>query len=69
MTDSVKVEPPRHDPIASTLGAADDRIVMSEWLPPRFAPSDAALPLASVYPDGLIDNLAAGPWRTPSSVC
>jgi methionine sulfoxide reductase catalytic subunit len=35
MTDSVKIELPRHDPIASTLSAADDRIVMSEWLPPQ----------------------------------
>ena len=35
MTNSVKIEPPRHDPIASTLSAADDRIVMSEWLPPQ----------------------------------
>ena len=35
MTDSVKIEPPRHDLIASTLSAADDRIVMSEWLPPQ----------------------------------
>ena len=35
MTDSVKIELPPHDPIASTLSAADDRIVMSEWLPPQ----------------------------------
>ena len=35
MTDSVKIERPPHDPIASTLSAADDRIVMSEWLPPQ----------------------------------
>ena len=35
MTDSVKIEFPPHDPIASTLSAADDRIVMSEWLPPQ----------------------------------
>ena len=35
MTDSVKIERPLHDPIASTLSAADDRIVMSEWLPPQ----------------------------------
>ena len=34
MTDSVRIEPP-HDPIASTLSAADDRIVLSEWLPPQ----------------------------------
>ena len=35
MTDSVKIELPSHDRIASTLSAADDRIVMSEWLPPQ----------------------------------
>ena len=35
MTDSVKIELPPHDPIASTLSAADDRIVVSEWLPPQ----------------------------------
>jgi hypothetical protein len=35
MTDSMKIEPPLHDPIASTLSAADDRIVTSEWLPPQ----------------------------------
>ena len=35
MADSVKIESPPHDPIASTLSAADDRIVMSEWLPPQ----------------------------------
>jgi hypothetical protein len=35
MTDSVKIERRPHDPIASTLSAADDRIVMSEWLPPQ----------------------------------
>lgn len=35
MTDSVKIERPPHDPIASTLSAADDRIVLSEWLPPQ----------------------------------
>ena len=35
MTDSVKIEPPPHDRIASTLSTADDRIVMSEWLPPQ----------------------------------
>src|SRR6185437_9032465 len=35
MTDSVKIERLPHDPIASTLSAADDRIVMSEWLPPQ----------------------------------
>ena len=35
MTDSMKIELPPHDPIASTLSAADDRIVMSDWLPPQ----------------------------------
>jgi len=35
MTDSVKIELVPHDPIASTLSAADDRLVMSEWLPPQ----------------------------------
>jgi methionine sulfoxide reductase catalytic subunit len=35
MTDSVKIERRPHDPIASTLSAADDRIVMNEWLPPQ----------------------------------
>jgi len=35
VTDSMKIELPPHDPIASTLSAADDRIVMSEWLPPQ----------------------------------
>jgi sulfoxide reductase catalytic subunit YedY len=33
MTDSVKIKSPPHDPIASTLSAADDRIVLSHWLP------------------------------------
>jgi len=35
MTDSVKIEQPTHDPIASTLSAADDRIVLTDWLPPQ----------------------------------
>ena len=35
MTDSVKIERRPHDPIASALSAADDRIIMSEWLPPQ----------------------------------
>ncbi len=35
MTDSVKIKMPPHDPIASTLSAADDRIVLSDWLPPQ----------------------------------
>lgn len=33
MTDSVKIELPPHDDIASTLSSAENRIVMSEWLP------------------------------------
>jgi sulfoxide reductase catalytic subunit YedY len=35
MTDSVKIELPPHDPIASTLTTADDRIILSDWTPPR----------------------------------
>ena len=35
MTDSVTIKLPSHDPTASTLSAADDRIVMSDWLPPQ----------------------------------
>ena len=35
MTDSVKIKLPPHDPITSTLSAADDRIVLSHWLPPQ----------------------------------
>ena len=35
MTDSVTTKLPPHDPVASTLSAADDRIVMSDWLPPQ----------------------------------
>ena len=31
----MKIELPPHDPIASTLSAADDRIVLSDWLPPQ----------------------------------
>ena len=34
MTDSVKITPP-HDPFTPALSAADDRIVMSHWLPPQ----------------------------------
>lgn len=29
------IESPGHDPIASTLSAADDRIILTHWLPPR----------------------------------
>ena len=35
VTDSVKITPPPHDPVTPTLSAADDRIVMSDWLPPQ----------------------------------
>lgn len=35
MTDSVKITLPPHDRLASTLSAADDRIVLSDWLPPQ----------------------------------
>src|SRR6185437_6771995 len=35
MTDSVKVTAPTHDPIAASLTPADDRIVLSHWLPPQ----------------------------------
>jgi sulfoxide reductase catalytic subunit YedY len=35
MTDSVKVTTPTHDPIAASLTPADDRIVLSHWLPPQ----------------------------------
>ena len=35
MNDSVEIKLPPHDPIASTLSSADDRIVLSHWTPPR----------------------------------
>jgi len=35
MTDSVKVSPPQHRPVTPTLTSADDRLVLSDWLPPR----------------------------------
>jgi methionine sulfoxide reductase catalytic subunit len=35
LMDSVTIKLPPHDPIASTLSAADDRIVLSHWLPPQ----------------------------------
>jgi hypothetical protein len=35
MTDSVSIKSSPHDPIASTLSAADDRITLTHWLPPR----------------------------------
>jgi sulfoxide reductase catalytic subunit YedY len=36
MTDSVKVHGPSTDPMASTLSSADDRIVLTHWLPPQW---------------------------------
>ncbi|MGH1575169.1 molybdopterin-dependent oxidoreductase [Methylobacterium sp. P31] len=33
--DSVKIELPGHDPIASTLSSADDRVVLTDWMPPQ----------------------------------
>jgi methionine sulfoxide reductase catalytic subunit len=35
MTDSVMITSPPHDPITPTLSAADDRITLSNWLPPQ----------------------------------
>jgi sulfoxide reductase catalytic subunit YedY len=35
MPDSVEIKPPLHDPIASTLSSGDNRIILSDWLPPR----------------------------------
>ena len=35
MTDSVKIIQPPHDPITPALSAADDRITLSNWLPPQ----------------------------------
>jgi methionine sulfoxide reductase catalytic subunit len=35
MSDSVKIMSPPHDLISSQLTSADDRIVLSHWLPPR----------------------------------
>src|SRR5437764_4837739 len=35
MADSVKIKSPPHDAIASTLSSADDRIVLTHWLPPH----------------------------------
>ena len=35
MPDSVRTKVPPHDSIASTLSAADDRIVLNDWTPPR----------------------------------
>ena len=35
MTDSVTITPPPHDPITPMLSAADDRITLSNWLPPQ----------------------------------
>ena len=35
MTDSVEIRLPPHGPITPTLSAADDRITVSNWLPPQ----------------------------------
>jgi methionine sulfoxide reductase catalytic subunit len=35
MADSVKIKSPPHDPIAAALSSADDRLVLSHWLPPQ----------------------------------
>ena len=35
MTDSMKITPSPHDPIAASLTPADDRLVLSHWLPPQ----------------------------------
>lgn len=35
MTDSVSIKSPPDEPIRSTLSSADDRIILSNWLPPR----------------------------------
>lgn len=37
MPGAVTIQAPSHDPIASTLSVADDRIVPSHWLPPALA--------------------------------
>ncbi len=36
MSDSVKVQESPRDPMASTLSSADDRILLTHWLPPRW---------------------------------
>jgi DMSO/TMAO reductase YedYZ molybdopterin-dependent catalytic subunit/thiosulfate reductase cytochrome b subunit len=35
MADSVKLQPPPHDPVAATLSAPDDRTILTHWIPPR----------------------------------
>ena len=35
MTDSVEIRLPPHGPITPALSAADDRITVSNWLPPQ----------------------------------
>ena len=35
MTDPVQITPSPHDPIAASLTPADDRLVLSHWLPPQ----------------------------------
>ena len=35
MTDPVKITPSPHDPIAASLTPADDRLILSHWLPPQ----------------------------------
>lgn len=34
-TDNPDAAPPAHDPIAATLSPADDRVILSHWIPPR----------------------------------
>jgi hypothetical protein len=64
MTDSVKIERPPHDPIASTLSAADDRIVMSEWLPPIVVVDEADDLLAGLDEDDVFDRQASKVFMT-----
>ncbi|MDQ2803426.1 MAG: oxidoreductase, partial [Pseudomonadota bacterium] len=35
MPDPVKITQPPHDPIEADLSRADDRMVLSDWLPPQ----------------------------------
>jgi methionine sulfoxide reductase catalytic subunit len=35
MTDSLKIKLPPDDPVTPPLSAADDRIILSSWLPPQ----------------------------------
>ncbi len=32
---NASIVPPQHDPLAATLSVADDRILLSKWLPPQ----------------------------------